>query len=51
MGDAAKGLELIKEGRVSLVEAGIETWWAEGLKQIDETIKALEKQGGPIRRE
>ncbi len=43
LGDRPKGLALLKEARAALVESGIEAWWAEGLKQVDESIKALEK--------
>jgi tetratricopeptide (TPR) repeat protein len=43
-GEKDKGLALLKEGRQALVEAGIEKWWPEGLKQIDASIHSLEKK-------
>jgi tetratricopeptide (TPR) repeat protein len=38
LGEKAKGLALLKEARAALVEAGIGTWWPEGLKQVDQAI-------------
>lgn len=43
LGDRAKGLVLLKEARAALVESGIEQWWAEGLKQVDEAIEKLSR--------
>jgi tetratricopeptide (TPR) repeat protein len=42
LGDRAKGLGYLREGRTMLVEAGIGTWWPEGLKKLDEAVAALE---------
>jgi hypothetical protein len=39
--DAA--LARYKQARPLLVKAGIEKWWPEGLKEIDDKIKSLEK--------
>jgi tetratricopeptide (TPR) repeat protein len=43
LGDKPKGLAMLKEARVALVEAGIEKWWPEGLKQVDDAIEKLSK--------
>jgi len=45
LGDKAKGLALLREGRKALVESGIGEWWPEGLKQVDEAIRELENSG------
>lgn len=43
LGDKEKGVALMKEGRAALVEAGIEKWWPDALKKLDESLKALDK--------
>ena len=41
--DRDAGLRHLKEARASLVEAGIEKWWAEALKKLDARIAEVEK--------
>jgi tetratricopeptide (TPR) repeat protein len=38
-GDKAKGLELLKEARPALVEAGIDKHWPEGFKDLENAIE------------
>lgn len=38
-GDKAKALDLLRQARGSLVEAGIDKSWPEGLKSLDESIE------------
>ena len=38
-GDKASALELLRQARTSLVEAGIDKSWPEGLKSLDEAIE------------
>lgn len=40
-GDRERGLALLREARAALVESGIESCWPEGLKALDETLRAL----------
>lgn len=41
--DRDAGLRHLKEARASLVEGGIEKWWAEALKKLDARIDELEQ--------
>jgi tetratricopeptide (TPR) repeat protein len=43
-GKPDEALEHYRRSKPFLVEAGIENWWPEGLKEIEDKIKRLEKQ-------
>jgi tetratricopeptide (TPR) repeat protein len=41
-GEAAAGLEQLREGRALLITAGIEDWWPDGLADLDRVIAEAE---------
>lgn len=42
----AEALQHFKLGRPYLIKSGIENWWPEGLKELDDKIAKLENTGG-----
>lgn len=42
LGEKDRGLGLMREGRAHLIEAKIEEWWPDGLKDLDEVIRKTE---------